>query len=79
VLFFASVRERLGVGEIAPPVSLADTDALRHWLAEQGGTAWREVLEQPNLICAVNQEVVHGNCRLRAGDEVAFYPPVTGG
>ena len=80
VRFFASVRERLGTAECAfecetPP---ADLDALREALAARGD-AFREVLAQPNLICAVNQQVVHGNSALGPGDEIAFFPPVTGG
>lgn len=80
VRFFASVRERLGtaeceVGHEAPP---ADLEALRAALAARGD-AFREVLAQPNLICAVNQQVVHGNTALGPDDEVAFFPPVTGG
>jgi molybdopterin synthase sulfur carrier subunit len=80
VLFFASVRERLGTaqceldGEALP----ADLDALRETLAARGD-AFREVLAQPNLVCAVNRAVVHGNAPLGPGDEVAFFPPVTGG
>jgi molybdopterin converting factor subunit 1 len=80
VLFFASVRERLGVAEtvIDPAEAPADLAALRARLSAAGDT-WREVLAQPNLLCAVNQAVVHDNVALAPGDEVAFYPPVTGG
>ena len=80
VRFFASVRERLGTAECdftheTPP---ADLDALRAVLAARG-EGFAEVLAQPNLICAVNQQVVHGNSALGPDDEVAFFPPVTGG
>ncbi|HKK23299.1 MAG TPA: MoaD/ThiS family protein [Pseudohaliea sp.] len=79
VLFFASVRERVGAAHCTidgdPP---ADLDALRARLAAQGD-AWRDALAQPNLVCAVNQAVVHGNTALGHDDEVAFFPPVTGG
>ncbi|MFT4521076.1 MAG: molybdopterin synthase sulfur carrier subunit, partial [Halioglobus sp.] len=40
---------------------------------------WRAVLQQNNLIRAINQSVAHANCTLSDGDEVAFFPPVTGG
>ncbi|MHA7817229.1 MAG: molybdopterin converting factor subunit 1 [Pseudohaliea sp.] len=80
VLFFASVRERLGTGEyhFEPDAQPADLDALREALAARG-EIFREVLAQANLVCAVNQAVVHGNTTLAPGDEVAFFPPVTGG
>jgi len=80
VLFFASVRERLGTAEceLDGGTLPADLDALREALAARGDV-FREVLAQPNLVCAVNQAVVHGNASLRPGDEIAFFPPVTGG
>jgi molybdopterin synthase sulfur carrier subunit len=80
VLFFASVRESLGVAEefIAEADAPADLEDLRAGLARRGDE-WRAALYQPNLLCAVNQAVVHGNVSLAATDEVAFYPPVTGG
>ena len=55
------------------------TDSLLDALMIRGGEGWRDVLTQPNLICAVNQSVVHDTTRLSNDDEVAFFPPVTGG
>lgn len=81
VLFFASVREQLGcdVLDVACAEGCSSTERLRQQLIVRGGEVWREVLTQPNLICAVNQSVVHGDQELAEGDEVAFFPPVTGG
>lgn len=81
VLFFASVREQLGCAEIDLPRAPdpATTDSLREALIARGGDSWRAVLTQPNLICAVNQSVVHGAHPLADNDEIAFFPPVTGG
>ena len=44
-----------------------------------GGQRWQDVLNRPNMIRAVNQEVVSADVALKDGDEVAFFPPVTGG
>lgn len=81
VRFFARVREELGrdVLEIPWSDSVADVDALQEHLCEEGGPQWRHVLAQDNIIRAVNQAVVPGNRTLDDGDEVAFFPPVTGG
>jgi molybdopterin synthase sulfur carrier subunit len=81
VLFFASVREQLGcaVLEIQWPQSGLDLDGLQEKLCHEHGERWREVLAQDNMVRAVNQAVVSGNCALREGDEIAFFPPVTGG
>lgn len=81
VLFFASVRERLGCAELqlAQGEETLTTESLRDVLIARGGESWREVLMQTNLVCAVNQSVVHGSTPLGADDEIAFFPPVTGG
>ncbi|MEZ5573272.1 MAG: MoaD/ThiS family protein [Halioglobus sp.] len=81
VLFFARVREQLGCAELALPCSpdTGDLDSLQEFLCAERGATWRKVLTQSNMIRAVNQAVVAGNCVLHDGDEVAFYPPVTGG
>lgn len=81
VLFFARVREQLDCAslQLAWPGAGFDLDALQERLCAERGQAWRDVLEQDNLIRAVNQVVVNGNRALQDGDEVAFFPPVTGG
>jgi molybdopterin synthase sulfur carrier subunit len=81
VLFFARVREQLGCAalELPRPREGFDLDALQEQLCVERGAKWRSVLSEENMIRAVNQVVVPGNCALRDGDEVAFFPPVTGG
>jgi molybdopterin synthase sulfur carrier subunit len=81
VLFFARVREALDCPglELAWRTDLASLDALQAHLCASRGEHWSDVLGEDNLIRAVNQVVVEGNCALRDGDEVAFFPPVTGG
>ncbi len=81
VLFFARVREQLDCAslELLWPATGFDLDALQEQLCVERGAAWREVLTQDNMIRAVNQVVVPGNCVLHDGDEIAFFPPVTGG
>ena len=81
VLFFARLREELDCAGLEIPWSdrLTDLDALYNALYEHGGERWRRLLGQRNIIRAVNQTVAEGNCVLHDGDEVAFFPPVTGG
>jgi molybdopterin synthase sulfur carrier subunit len=81
VLFFARIKEELDCGdlELEWPGAAADLDALQEQLCAEHGPRWAEVLGQDNMIRAVNQTVVDGNCALQDGDEVAFFPPVTGG
>lgn len=81
VLFFARVRESLDCAslELDWSPALADLDSLQEQLCQRGGPQWREVLEEDNMIRAVNQVVAQGDQVVNDGDEVAFYPPVTGG
>ena len=73
VLFFASLRERLGCGEAELPMQ-ANLTAHDVWkLSTQDA-------EMPsNTLVAVNQEYVHLDQAIDDNDEVAFFPPVTGG
>lgn len=77
VLFFARIREQLGESQVQC-ASVDSIDALIDVLALRG-VDWAEVLRAPNVIVAVNQVVVRSAQPLRDGDEIAFYPPVTGG
>lgn len=80
IRFFARVREALGTDslELALGEDTATLSALQATLGRRG-EAWRATLAEANLVRAVNGEVTHGDRPLAEGDEVAFYPPVTGG
>ncbi len=79
--FFAQIREQLGCDrlELQWDSDLATLAALERKLVEIRGAEWERALGQENLIRAVNQCVTQPGAELRDGDEVAFYPPVTGG
>jgi len=81
VLFFANLRERLGTGAemVEIPDSASSVAGLRLHLMRRGG-AWQDVLGDMKVVrVAVNQDVAAANAPLSPGDEVAFFPPVTGG
>lgn len=81
VRFFSMVREALGVEELSVECS-GDTHSiasLKRTLADQHGSIWDETLHQPNLVHALNQRVVRIEAPVADGDEVAFFPPMTGG
>ncbi|RKR06034.1 cyclic pyranopterin phosphate synthase [Kushneria sinocarnis] len=80
VRFFAELRESLGMESLTVPLAeLADSrlSTLRASLLQRVQSG--ELLEQPRILCAVNHEVVQGDITLSPGDEIAFFPPVTGG
>jgi molybdopterin synthase sulfur carrier subunit len=81
VLYFAKLREDLGKSaeELALPGDVTTVAALRAHLMARGGT-WQSALGQGKAVrVAVNQEMAEPATPVRAGDEVAFFPPVTGG
>ena len=79
VQYFARYRETLGIGgeQLAWQAGLATLEALREHLLARGGV-WAVLAEQ-NLMCARNQELCGLDTELIDGDEVAFFPTVTGG
>jgi len=81
VLFFGRIREELDCSQLALQCGedCADLDALQQQLGILHGDRWAAILGQDNVIRAVNQAVATGNVVLADGDEVAFFPPVTGG
>lgn len=79
VQYFARYREALGLDgeQLAWDPVFARLDDLRQHLAARGGV-WA-VLDEQNLMCARNQELCSLDEALAEGDEVAFFPTVTGG
>lgn len=81
LLYFARLREDLGTGaeEIALPQDVTTVAALRTHLQSRGG-AWASALAQGKAVrVAVNQTMVQNTSSIGPDDEIAFFPPVTGG
>ena len=78
VLFFAQVRELVNTDSLTLDNEFATVEALRAHLAAQSGR-WALALDAGKLLAAVNQTLVEFNHPVTSGDEVAFFPPVTGG
>ena len=81
VLYFARLRESLGTSseQIALPAGVRDLEGLRALLVARGGEWEQELAPNKTVRAAVNQAVAVGDMALADGDEVAFFPPVTGG
>ena len=73
VKYFASLREQMG----------RDQELLQASKARTVGDVWQQVSDgrtlPSNTLCAVNMEYVDNSHPVQEGDEVAFFPPVTGG
>lgn len=81
LLYFARLREDLGCAEeiLELPAGVDTVGGLRAHLMARGVT-WKQALAQGRALqVAVNQDMAHPGTRVQAGDEVAFFPPVTGG
>ena len=79
VRYFASVREALGAGEEVEIGARADIAALRDALVARGGRHGEALGRQRLLRSARNRVLCAESTALAAGDEVGFFPPLTGG
>jgi len=81
VLYFAWLRTKTGIGEedVSPPAEVATAGALVDWLAGRSPGHADALANRKVVRVAVNQEHVGLDHPVRAGDEVALFPPVTGG
>lgn len=79
VLFFAKLSEQLGCRELQVNAELVqDTDQLFEYLNKKN-SEWPAILKAQTWLKAVNQNMTADNVELKNGDEVAYFPPVTGG
>ena len=79
--YFARLRERFGLGSetVEAPATVADVSGLLTWLAARGPVWAEELAPGRPYRLAVNQEMAAPDTPLAENDEVAVFPPVTGG
>ncbi|WP_298727460.1 molybdopterin converting factor subunit 1 [uncultured Ferrovibrio sp.] len=81
VLYFAWLRERVGLAEetVSPPPEVRTVADLITWLRSRG-EVYEAALADPSIVrVAVNQDYARPDHPVQAGDEIAIFPPVTGG
>ena len=81
ILYFAWLRTKAGIGEedVEPPAGIETVSQLVDWLATRSPSHAEALANRAVVRVAVNQEYVRFDHPVRPGDEVAFFPPVTGG
>lgn len=79
VCFFADLRERLGCAELfIRDFSGHNIAQLKQFIIKQH-PHWERILLEKKLLIAVNHSMASNDTAITTGDEVAFFPPVTGG
>jgi molybdopterin synthase sulfur carrier subunit len=81
VLYFAWLRQRTGVGEetVSPPPSVRNVAELVEWLRTRGPGHAEALQDLSAIRVAVNQEFATVDAAVAPGDEIALFPPMTGG
>lgn len=81
ILYLASLRTKAGLAseDVVPPPEIDTVGALIDWLRTQGPGHAAALADLAVVRVAVNQDYAKPDAAVRAGDEIAFFPPVTGG
>ena len=82
ILFFAGIREMFGFHEKSIEIedSKNSPEKLLKFLSEKDQGSWVKLLNSKDSVrVAINQEVSDWSDSLKDGDELAFFPPITGG
>lgn len=81
ILYFGSLKDRLGLGEedVKIPDGISDLRGLVDWMRSRSETHAEAFASLDFLRAAINQEHVHFDAPIAGAYEIAFFPPVTGG
>jgi sulfur-carrier protein len=81
LVYFARLREALGTGSetLELPPGVGTVAALTEWLRARGGDWQVQLAPEKPVRVAVNQEMATPETAVADGDEIAYFPPVTGG
>jgi len=79
IVFFAALREQLGCSELSLAAeNILTINQLKKALIKRQPN-WQVFIENNALLSAINHDMVDGEHSIKSGDEIAFFPPVTGG
>lgn len=81
ILYFARIKEAVNYSteQVDLPEGVTSVLAVKQWLAKRG-EVWANLFSGKAVVrAAINHTLVDDMAQVKAGDEVAFFPPVTGG
>ena len=81
ILYYARIKEAVNYSteEITLPNDVSTVTALKNYLSLRGDV-WADLFNGKQVVrAAINHELVDNLASIKSGDEVAFFPPVTGG
>ncbi len=81
LLYFGWVRTQIGIGgeTLEPPTNITDVRDLIEWLQQRGDGYRVALADLATIRVAINQEMATLDSKVSPGDEVALFPPMTGG
>ncbi|MDF7668041.1 molybdopterin synthase sulfur carrier subunit [Orbaceae bacterium ESL0727] len=78
IIFFAQIRELIGTDTLSIDAHNLTVAMLLEQLSQRGDK-WSLALKEHTVLCAINKSLVDYHYTIKTGDEIAFFPPVTGG
>ena len=81
IVYFSWLKEILGISEekVRPPKNIKNIKDLIKWLGTKSIKHRKVFLKSKNIRCSVNHQIVDKNNKIKNNDEIAFFPPFTGG
>ena len=81
IIYFSWLKEILGISEenVKPPANIQNIENLTKWLSAKSEKHKQVFLKSKSIRCAINHQIVNKNSKIKNKDEIAFFPPFTGG
>ena len=81
IIYFSWLKENIGLSEenIKLPSNIKNIKNLIKWLSEKSNKHKKVFLKSKSIRCAINHQIVNKSSKIKDKDEIAFFPPFTGG
>ena len=81
IIYFSWLKEVLGFPEekVTPPANIKNIESLMKWLSKKSLKHKKIFSNTKNIRFAVNRQIVNKKNKVKRKDEIAFFPPFTGG